>query len=128
MKLDWSLKPFDELSPREVYELLRLRSEVFVVEQACPYLDPDGKDLVPGAFHLLGRDTRGELAAYLRLLPAGASYDEASFGRVVTSPRHRGQGLGDEMVQVALGELSNLWPGTPVRIGAQAHLTHFYGK
>ena len=128
MKLDWSLKAFDELSPRELYEVLRLRSEVFVVEQDCPYLDADGKDLVPGARHLLGRDAQGELAAYLRLLPAGVSYDEASFGRVVTSPRHRGQGLGDEMVQVALQRMAELWPGQPVRIGAQAHLTGYYGK
>jgi ElaA protein len=128
MKLAWSLKAFDDLAPRELYELLQLRCEVFVVEQACPYLDPDGKDTGPGARHLLGRDATGALAAYLRLLPPGASYAQASFGRVVTSPRHRGLGLGDEMVRVALGHLETLWPGRPVRIGAQAHLTGYYGK
>lgn len=128
MKLHWTLKRFDELATHELYALLRLRSEVFVVEQDCPYLDADGKDLHPEARHLLGRDASGELAAYLRLLPAGLSYDEPSFGRVVTSPRHRGQGLGDEMVQVALQRMGELWPGRPVRIGAQAHLTGYYGK
>ena len=128
MKLDWSLKAFDDLAPRELYEMLRLRSEVFVVEQDCPYLDADGKDLQPGTLHLFGRDAQGELAAYLRLLPAGVSYDEPSFGRVVTSPRHRGLGLGDEMVRVALGYADSLWPGMPLRIGAQAHLTNYYGK
>ena len=128
MKLDWTLKRFDDLAPRELYDVLRLRSEVFVVEQDCPYLDADGKDTHPGARHLLGRDADGELAAYLRLLPAGLSYDEPSFGRVVTSPRHRGRGLGDEMVQVALAAMNDLWPGLPVRIGAQAHLTKYYGK
>ena len=128
MKLAWTLKRFDELSARELYDLLRLRSEVFVVEQDCPYLDADGKDTHPDARHLLGRDAAGELAAYLRLLPAGLSYEEPSFGRVVTSPRHRGQGLGDEMVQVALAAMNTLWPGVPVRIGAQAHLTKYYGK
>ena len=129
MKLDWSLRKFEELAPRELYELLRLRSEVFVVEQNCPYLDADGKDTHPEARHLLGRDAAGELAAYLRLLPAGLSYDEeASFGRVVTSPRHRGLGLGDELVKMALGHMESLWPAVPVRIGAQAHLTNYYGK
>lgn len=128
MKLDWALKRFDDLMPREVYDLLRLRSEVFVVEQDCPYLDPDGKDTHPDAHHLLGRDETGSLAAYLRLLPAGVSYDEPSFGRVVTSPRHRKLGLGDEMVQVALRHMATLWPGIPVRIGAQAHLTEYYGR
>ena len=128
MDLDWTLAGLDDLAPRAVYEMLRLRSEVFVVEQACAYLDPDGKDLHPGARHLLGRARDGELVAYLRLLPPGVSYDEASFGRVVTSPRHRGQGLGDALVREALRCADRLWPGAPLRIGAQAHLTGYYGK
>lgn len=125
----WSLKPFAELTAHEVYDILRLRCEVFVVEQDCPYLDPDDKDRKPGALHLLGRAPDGELVAYLRLLPAGVSYEGApSFGRVVTSPRHRGRGLGDALVAEALRRMDELWPGQPVRIGAQAHLTGYYGK
>lgn len=129
MEPAWSLKRFDELSPGEVYDLLRLRCEVFVVEQNCPYLDPDGKDRHPDAWHLLGRDDTGELVAYLRLLPEGVSYAGAtSFGRVVTSPRQRGRGLGDALVAQALREMARLWPQWPVRIGAQAHLVGYYGK
>lgn len=129
MQPHWTLKRFDELAPGELYDLLQLRCEVFVVEQDCPYLDPDGKDRQPGAWHLMGRDAAGTLVAYLRLLPAGVSYAGApSFGRVVTSPRHRGQGLGDALVVQALREMDRLWPGQPVRIGAQAHLTGYYGK
>lgn len=125
----WTLHRFAELAPDALYDLLRLRCEVFIVEQACPYLDPDGKDRHPEARHLLGRGDDGELVAYARLLPAGLSYDGAtSFGRVVTSPRQRGKGLGDRLVEQALAELRNLWPAMPVRIGAQAHLTNFYGK
>lgn len=129
MQPHWTLKRFAELSPAEVYDLLQLRCEVFVVEQNCPYLDPDGKDRHPDAWHLLGRAQDGELLAYLRLLPAGVSYERASsFGRVVISPRHRGEGLGDALVRQALQEMARLWPGQPVRIGAQAHLTGYYGK
>jgi ElaA protein len=128
MEPTWSLKPFDALSPHELYDLLQLRCEVFVVEQNCPYLDPDGKDRHPGAFHLMGRAATGELVAYLRLLPAGVSFEEASFGRVVTSPRWRGQGLGDALVAEALRRIEALWPRQPVRIGAQAHLVGYYGK
>jgi ElaA protein len=126
--LHWQLKRFAELSVDELYDLLRLRSEVFVVEQNCPYLDLDDKDRHPEARHLCGRDENGVLAAYLRLLPAGLSFPHASFGRVVTSPAFRGRGLGDEMVRVALDRLDALWPGAPVRIGAQAHLVGYYGK
>jgi ElaA protein len=128
MELLWSLESFGELSCNELYDILQLRCEVFVVEQNCPYLDPDGKDRHPGALHLMGRDAAGELAAYLRLLPAGVSFAEASFGRVVTSSRRRGQGLGDALVVEALRRIEVLWPEQPVRIGAQAHLVGYYGK
>jgi ElaA protein len=124
----WTLKRFDALTPDEVYDLLRLRCEVFVVEQACPYLDPDDKDRDPQAHHLLGRAGDGRLAAYLRLLPPGLSYAEASFGRVVTAPAWRGRGLGDALVIEALRHLHDLWPHAAIRIGAQAHLVGYYGK
>jgi ElaA protein len=129
MELKWSLARFEALARADLYDLLRLRCEVFIVEQKCPYLDPDGKDCHPEAWHLLGRDETGELVAYLRLLPPDLSYEgAASLGRVVTSPRHRGKGLGDLLMLQALREVAWLWPDDPVRIGAQAHLTAFYGK
>jgi ElaA protein len=126
--LTWHCLCFAALSLDDLYDVLRLRSEVFVVEQACAYLDPDGKDRHPDARHLLGRSAEGTLAAYLRLLPPGLSYPDASFGRVVTAPGFRGRGLGDAIVVEAIGELERLWPGVDVQIGAQAHLAAYYAK
>lgn len=124
----WHCLRYAELSRDDVYDLLRLRSEVFVVEQACAYLDPDGKDRDPGARHLLGRAPGGELVACARLLPPGLGYDEASFGRVVTAPVARGLGLGHALVSQALQHVAALWPGHDIRIGAQAHLAGYYAR
>ena len=88
----WHARPFRELGLDELYALLRLRAEVFVVEQQCAYLDPDGKDVHPDAIHLLGIAGDGTLAAYLRILPPGLSYPQVSMGRVLTAPTHRGCG------------------------------------
>jgi ElaA protein len=126
--LHWQLLRFTELRLDDLYELLRLRSEVFVVEQRCAYLDADGKDRHADAHHLLGRTPDGELAAYLRLLPPGLSFAAASFGRVVTSPRQRGRGYGDALVARALLHAHELWPHSGLTIGAQAHLAGYYGK
>lgn len=126
--LHWRLLRFTGLHVEDLYDLLRLRSEVFVVEQRCAYLDADGKDRHPDAHHLLGRTSDGELAAYLRLLPPGLSFAAASFGRVVTSPRHRGRGYGDALVARALLHARELWPQSGLTIGAQAHLAGYYGK
>ena len=87
MNLHWITKPFDALTLAELYALLQLRSEVFVVEQNCPFQDLDGQD--QAAQHLLGHTAAGELAAYTRLFGAGIVYPEASIGRVVVSPRFR---------------------------------------
>ena len=126
--LTWHCLRYDELSRDDVYDLLRLRSEVFVVEQDCPYLDPDGKDRDPAAHHLLGRRQDGTLVAYARLLPPGLSYREASFGRVVTAVSARGSGLGHALVIEALRHTDALWPHDDVQIGAQAHLAGYYAK
>jgi ElaA protein len=126
--LHWQLLRFAALQRDDLYDLLRLRSAVFVVEQRCAYLDPDDKDRHPDAHHLLGRARDGELVAYLRLLPPGLSFAAASFGRVVTSPRHRGRGYGDALVARALRHAHALWPRSGLTIGAQAHLAGYYGK
>lgn len=124
----WVARRFRELDPDTLYALLQLRAEVFVVEQDCPYLDPDGKDRHPEALHLLGLADDGSLAAYLRILPAGLSYPQVSFGRVLTAPAWRGRGLGDALVRAALAEIETRWPGADVQIGAQAHLQDYYGR
>lgn len=124
----WTCLPWQALTRDDVYDLLRLRSEVFVLEQRCAYLDPDGKDRLSGVHHLLGRDGDGALAAYLRLLPPGASFAEASLGRVATSPAHRGRGLGEALLVEGLRVAARLWPGQPITIGAQAHLAAWYAR
>jgi ElaA protein len=127
-ELQWQLASFAELDADALYDVLKLRADVFVVEQRCAYADPDGKDRVDGALHLLGRDADGALACYLRILPPGVSYPEVSFGRVVTAAAARGRGLGDVIVERALGHIAEHWPGADVRIGAQSYLLAFYRK
>lgn len=122
----WTLAPFAALSAHALYDLLQLRSEVFVVEQACPYLDPDGKDRHPDARHLSGIDERGGLLAYCRLLPPDLAFPEPSIGRVVVAPAERGRGLAHALMREALGQCAQLWPGSALMLGAQQHLAGFY--
>jgi len=113
----------------ELYELMRLRSEVFVVEQNCVFLDADGKD--PHCYHLLGWTTGPGaplLGAYVRLVPAGISYPEPSIGRVVTAPSIRGKGAGRVLMVKALEALYTLFGNQPIKIGAQQHLSGFYAS
>ncbi|QWP78298.1 GNAT family N-acetyltransferase [Lysobacter sp. K5869] len=126
--VSWQAKRYADLSLDELYELLRLRSQVFVIEQNCVYLDPDGKDQHPEAVHLMGRAADGRLAAYLRILPAGLSYPQVSFGRVLTALEFRGQRLGGPLLEAALIEIERRWPGADIQIGAQSHLQAYYGR
>ncbi|HSP81513.1 MAG TPA: GNAT family N-acetyltransferase [Myxococcaceae bacterium] len=124
--LYWQWKTFQELTLDELYRLLALRQEVFVVEQQCIYQDADGYD--PGAHHLLG--TAGgpgsPLVACLRVLPPGLKYPEASFGRVLTAPAVRRQGHGRVLVEKGLDFIAANYPGATLRIGAQNYLRRFY--
>ena len=123
LPISWRCCEFENLSTPELYEILRLRAEVFVVEQDCPYQDLDGKD--QSAFHLLGqRET--SLCCYARLLSPGVSYPEASIGRVVTSNQVRGSGLGRLLLQESIRQCQLLWPGNGITISAQQHLEKFY--
>ncbi len=121
--MQWEIKAFDQLSLQELYTILTLRTNVFVVEQACPYPEVDGKD--PNCLHLLGT-INGELVAYLRILPAGLRYDKVSIGRVVIKPSHRGKGLGRLMMEQAIHCITNEWKESQIIIGAQAYLEKFY--
>jgi ElaA protein len=124
----WKFAYFDELSPREAHDIFQLRVDVFVMEQNCPFQDIDGADL--DAWHLLGRSRapvgEGELIAYARLIPAGIKFTEPSIGRVITRQTVRGTGLGRVLMKEALARSDALWPGQPVRIGAQHRLEKFY--
>jgi len=122
-KIDWSLKKFEDLSLLELYEILQLRSEVFVVEQNCVFLDLDGKDQF--SLHLQGR-INGQLAAVVRILPPGLAYDEPSIGRVVSSPKFRKQGVGIELMKKAIEKIISLYGEVPIKISAQVYLKKFY--
>ena len=119
----WSWRAFAALTPAALYGVMALRQRVFVVEQACVYLDADGLD--DRCRHCLG-EVGGVLVAYARLLPPGLKYAEPSIGRVVTAPEARRRRLGWELMRRALDEAARLYPGQPVRIGAQAYLERFY--
>ncbi|MUK63620.1 GNAT family N-acetyltransferase [Aliivibrio fischeri] len=125
--IHWQKIPFTELTTSQLYELLRLRVDVFVVEQTCPYPELDGKDCQDGVHHLIGTKDN-EIIACARLLPAGTSYINVSIGRVATKGTARGDGLGHELLSQALACCEELWPGESIDIGAQEHLTHFYQK
>ena len=108
-----------------IYALLRLRVEVFVVEQNCPFQDVDGAD--PASWHLIGReDGQGPVLAYARLIPAGVKFAEVSIGRVLTTETARGNGTGRELMREAIARAQALWPGKAIRIGAQQRLERFY--
>lgn len=111
---------FAELSPRQLHDLLRLRVDVFVVEQECPYPELDGRDPEPATEHLW-LEVGGEVAAYLRILDSG---DAPVIGRVVTARGHRGRGYAARLVGVALGRLG----GARVRISAQVYLQGWYER
>jgi ElaA protein len=123
MAIEWSLKKFDDLTPLELYKIMQLRNEVFVVEQNCPYQDADNKDL--SSYHFMGW-SNDKLLAYTRLLPPGLSYTEASIGRVVSSPAVRGSGIGRELMLQSIEEVKKLFGEGPVKIGAQLYLDKFY--
>lgn len=121
--IHWVCKKFSELSLNELYAILQLRSEVFVVEQHCYYQDLDDKDMK--AYHLLGWRS-GNLEAYSRLLPPGLSYVEPSIGRVVLKNTMRGNGWGKTLMEQSIQLSYKLWGIQSIKIGAQYHLKRFY--
>ncbi len=125
MNITWYHKHFKDLNTTELYQILQLRNEVFIVEQNCPFQDLDDKDFK--CFHLMGFDTDSQqIMAYTRIVPAGVSYEEASIGRVVTSPQARGGGIGKELMQKSIELLEDLYGGVSIKIGAQCYLKKFY--
>lgn len=123
MSLNWVLKPFNELTTTELYAILQLRSEVFVVEQNCVYLDIDGKD--KKSLHLMAWQD-DQLTAYTRLVPPGISFNEASIGRVITSPRYRKLGIGITLMEKSIQYTLQGYATNKIRIGAQLYLKSFY--
>jgi ElaA protein len=125
MQITWVLKPFAELTPQELYAIIRLRNAVFVVEQNCVFQDADDKD--QDSWHLMG--WQGELlAAYTRLVPPGVVYAEPSIGRVVSDPSVRRSGAGRQLMEESIRRCIQLFGNRPIRIGAQRYLEAFYGS
>lgn len=125
--ITWRCASFSELANTELYDALQLRQLVFIVEQKCLYLDADGLDTE--ARHLLGWQTvdgRERLVAYARLLPPALKYAEASIGRVITHPEHRGKGAGLALMREAMIQVENAGWGRAIRIAAQMYLQAFY--
>ena len=121
--MNWIIKKFDDLTPHELYTIMQLRNEVFVVEQNCVYQDADNKD--QQCWHLMG--WQGDLlAAYTRIVPTGVIYDLPSIGRVVTSPSIRKTGIGKPLMEKSIETVEKLFGKTSIQIGAQLYLKKFY--
>lgn len=120
---NWKIKRFNELSAAELYEALQLRSEVFVVEQNCVYLDVDGKDQI--AIHIIG-GFDGKTVAYARLFKPGDYFDKASIGRVVVHPDFRDKKWGHLLMNEAIAAIKKYFGVSSIVISAQLYLKKFY--
>ncbi len=125
-KITWETKHFKDLTANEYFELLYLRTEIFVVEQDCPYQEVDEKDRL--SYHLFGRNENGTIIAVSRVLPKGVSYDEISIGRVAIKKEARGKGIADQMMIETFKFIENQYGKEAIRISAQEYLLNYYGK
>ena len=124
-QLRWQLADFDALTALQWHHIYAARCAVFILEQNCAYQDIDGKD--PHCRHLIAWDGE-QVAAYLRLVPAGRSFAEVSLGRVLSSAAWRGSGIGKDLLGRGIAALHAAHPGAAIRIGAQAYLEKFYAS
>ncbi len=122
-QISWKCKFFDDLILHELYIIIKLRNEVFIVEQNCVFQDADDKD--QKCYHLMGF-VGNHLAAYARIVPAGVSYKNISIGRIVTSPQYRRIGAGKALMYKAITQCNSLYGEQTIKIGAQLYLKNFY--
>ena len=128
MKIAWQVKHFKALNIDELYEILKLRIDVFVVEQTCFYADIDDIDRHKDTIHLFCY-LEGKIAGYLRILAKGQSYrDYIAIGRVIVASHARGTGLGHQLMAEALTVCQQYFPDQQIKISAQEHLESFYGN
>lgn len=120
----WKIKGFEEITTSELYEIIKARVDVFVVEQDTPYPDLDGYD--QKALHLWAEQEDKTVLAYCRIFDRGIKYDETSIGRVLTSEKGRGKNLGKQLIQYAVETIENRFKTSEVRISAQDYLLKFY--
>jgi ElaA protein len=126
MIVKWKVCSYDDLSKKELHQIMILRQKVFVVEQDCPYQDADDKDIY--SHHVMGFNVKDQLIVYLRIVAPGISYKEVSFGRIVTDIAYRGKALGLEVVNKGIAYTESIYGNTDIRISAQSHLLSFYQK
>ncbi len=122
----WSTREFNQLAIGELYEIIRLRQDVFIVEQQCCYQDLDDED--QRAIHMLARGRDGCLAGYQRIFLPGVLREEAMLGRIIVAPASRGTGLGRTLVRRGIDFVREHQPNAIIRIAAQAHLERFYAQ
>lgn len=125
-RLQWEMRTFRQLTVDQLFELLQLRVNVFVVEQQCAYPELDAFDCHAETRHLSGYDGGGHLIAYARILPPGLKIPEVNIGRFVVKRESRGKGAGHELLRTALCLIQKVWPGIAIRVSAQEYLQRFY--
>ena len=124
-QLEWKCKQFEQLDNNQLYDLIKFRVNIFVVEQSCPYPELDEKDRVTNTHHLIAYQNL-IIVAYARLLPPGVSYPESSIGRFAVDASLRLQGIGSILMDKCLEQITILWPDHDIKVSAQAHLKKFY--
>lgn len=125
----WQIKTFKQLSLDELYDALKLRIDVFVVEQTCYYPDLDDLDRHPETLHVFSYNQQGEMVAYLRILAKGVCYpDYPAIGRVIIAEQARGKGLAHQLIEKSLTVCADLFPQQTIKISAQEHLEQFYNR
>lgn len=125
-KIEWDVKSFRQLSIDELFHILQLRINVFVVEQQCAYPELDDYDRHQGTRHLSGWDESRSLITYARILPPGLRFPEVNVGRFVVRTEFRGQGIGHQLLRQALKDMQSCWPDHGIKISAQDYLQKFY--
>lgn len=121
--MDFKIYQFDELSARKLYDVLKLRVDVFVVEQNCPYPEIDGLD--QQSIHLLYNEN-DTIVAYARLVPAGLKYEFPSIGRVIVHEDARGRGLAKQLLEKSINYISEQWQAQTIQLQGQVYLQEFY--
>ncbi|WP_394130352.1 GNAT family N-acetyltransferase [Shewanella maritima] len=124
--MKWKFLSFNELSLDELYNIMQLRVNVFVVEQNCPYPELDNKDRHAEAVHVFAVNDQQDMVAYARVLPPGLSYPQASIGRVIVASKYRGHNLGAPLMHHAINTALAKWPKAGIQIGAQQAIERFY--
>ncbi|WP_188456103.1 GNAT family N-acetyltransferase [Virgibacillus oceani] len=123
--MNWYIKSFQEFSADELYQIIKARVDVFVVEQACPYYELDNHDQRSIHYYL---KVDNEIAAYVRIVPKESKYPEVSIGRVLVSEKFRGQGYAKEIMQRAIEYIFEEWNENKIKIQAQEYLKKFYSS